>query len=246
MRNLIRTLFLSFVIPVCGCNHIIGERGNGVMATDRFDVGEFTALETEGNFDITLQRGETPYVTIATDENLLTYIVVEKVGSAVRISTNKNLISDKGVKVTLYYNDLKSIDVSGAARISSGELIKGDYLRVNMAGAGAVDLEVDLKLLAVDISGAGAVKLRGHVIEQEIDMNGAGGLEADELISDDCTISISGVGGASIQVREKLEASVSGIGGITYKGNPSDVQTDVSGLGQITRYEGAEESDPDV
>lgn len=246
MKYSIRSLTFLITGLLFGCNHVIGERGNGIIVTNRFDVDKFTSLEASGNFNIRLERSETPYVTITTDENLQDLIIVEKVGSAVNIEATKNLISKEGVNVTLYYDDLRSIDIGGAAHLTSDELVKGDYLRVSMAGAGSVDLEVDLKVLAIDISGAGAVRLRGQVIEQEIDMNGAGGLEADDLVSDRCMISISGVGGASIHVRETLEATVSGVGGITYKGNPKDVQTDISGVGQITNYGDPEEADTGV
>ena len=64
-------------------------------------------------------------------------------------------------------------------------------------------------------------------------MSGAGGYNAANLRSHSCTISISGVGGAKVFADQTLNAQVSGVGGVEYYGNPSDVQTEVSGLGSI-------------
>ena len=206
-----------------------------MVITQRHDLEEFRNVQVEGNFNIRLEKSGSPAVTVTTDENLHDFITVENEGNTLWLSSNKNLISREGVNVVIYYQELRSVDVGGAAVLNSDEVVAGDYLRISMSGAGAVQLELGLKALDLEISGAGAVELRGKTTELEIEMNGAGGLDAGDLVSDRCDISISGVGGASINVREKLVASVSGVGGISYRGNPSDVQTDVSGLGKITR-----------
>lgn len=226
-----------------GCNTMIGERGNGVVVTHRHDMDTFYKIEIEGSFNVRLEPGDSPAVTITTDENLHDFITVENQGNTLWLGTNKNLVSRDGVNVVVYYQGLRSVEVGGAAVIRSDQTVKGDYLRISMAGAGAIELDVDLKALDLDLSGAGAVELTGRTVEQNIQMNGAGGLDAGKLISDRCDISISGVGGANIHVREKLVASVSGIGGISYRGNPADVQSDVSGLGKITREDGGSEEE---
>lgn len=234
--KMVRSALIIIILTIAwGCNTMIGERGNGVVVTHRHDMDEFYKVEIEGSFNVLLEPGDTPAVTITTDENLHDFITVENQGNTLWLGTNKNLVSRDGVNVVIYYQGLRSLDVGGAAVLRSDQTVEGDYLRISMAGAGAIELDVDLKALDLDLSGAGAVELSGRTVEQNIEMNGAGGLDAGKLISDRCDISISGVGGANINVREKLVASVSGIGGISYRGNPADVQSDVSGIGKISR-----------
>ncbi len=103
-----------------------------------------------------------------------------------------------------------------------------------MSGAGEVEMDVDLGRIELDISGAGAVELSGTADEQDISMSGAGGYDGSDLISRICKISISGVGGAEVFVTEDLEATVSGIGGVSYSGNPANVHSDISGLGSVS------------
>ena len=58
---------------------------------------------------------------------------------------------------------------------------------------------------------------------------GAGGLAFAYLTS-----SGNGTGSAQVFASESLTATVSGIGKLTYGGNPPKVQKNVSGLGSIT------------
>ena len=87
----------------------------------------------------------------------------------------------------------------------------------------------------MEISGAGAVKLEGRADYQSIKMSGAGGYSGFELISQNCKIDISGVGSADVFVEKELDARISGLGGVSYKGNPDNVISDVSGLGSVGR-----------
>jgi len=64
-------------------------------------------------------------------------------------------------------------------------------------------------------------------------MSGAGGLDAFDLKAEYARIRISGVGGADIYVTKELDAKISGLGDVTYRGNPANIDKSVSGLGTI-------------
>lgn len=225
--------FSTIIVLFFGCNGVIRESGNGNMVTKEIEVSDYEEINIAGNFEIILKRGDSPLVVLTADENLHEFIEVGVSGDRLEIETTKPLSSEEGLTLEIIYDELASIDVGGAATITSQEPIEGDYLNISMSGAGAVDLEVRMKVLKTSVSGAGAVELRGSVNEQHIQMSGAGGFDAYDLRSKSCEISISGVGSANIYVTESLDATVSGVGGITYKGNPQQVKTDVSGLGSI-------------
>ena len=227
------TLLVALLACFFGCERMVGERGNGVVITEDFAVKDFNRVSVEGNFEIRLGKSNTPGVTITTDENLMDLISVESDGNRLTLLSRKNLISNDGVQVIIRYTELRKIAVGGAAILTSDHTIREDYLDLDMSGAGAVELDLDMKALEITISGAGAMELTGQVVEQRIQMDGAGGLDASDLVSQNCEIEISGVGGAAIHVTERLRATVSGVGGISYRGNPSDVQKDVSGIGTV-------------
>ncbi len=99
---------------------------------------------------------------------------------------------------------------------------------------GKISLRMEGKELDLRVSGASAIRLRGQVDEQTISMSGAGDLEAYDLVSKYCRIDLSGIGSAEIYVENELEANISGIGSISYRGNPNKVHDNISGLGKIS------------
>jgi len=216
-----------------GCNMDIGERGDGNIITESQDVGDFNAILLRGGFEIILVESNNPGVTISTDQNLMDLIKVEVNDGVLEISSLGNIRPTDGSSIRISYPELNRIDVAGAAEVHAENVITGRDFSLHMSGAGEVDLELDLQYLEIDVSGAGSIELSGSVDRQRVSMSGAGGYDGKELRSHECTISISGVGGAAVYADEKITANVSGIGGVEYFGNPSDVQTDVSGLGSI-------------
>lgn len=242
MKNLVKISFaILATFFLASCESYKQEEGNGNITSQDRPVEEFKEVEVKGNFEVFLKKSSTPSLTITADDNLQEFITVNQKGDVLEISTDRTLRSKEGIKLYVEFVNLTAIGSSGAAVIKSEDVITGDYLRLDMSGAGAIDLEVDLKALKINISGAGAIELAGNVLEQNIQMSGAGGLDAYDLVSQKCKIDISGVGGAGVTVKKKLEATVSGVGGINYRGNPEEVNSNVTGLGTIVKDEEAED-----
>jgi len=225
----------SLLLFLSSCNVDLGERGNGNLITDKIEPGDFREIQLGGNFEVILKKSDAPAVIITTDENLMDYIQVENIGSTLEIRSNRKLRPSDNSTITIEYTELDRIEVQGAASLRTENELVSDYLRMSMSGAGDVDMDVDLGRLELDISGVGAVELRGNAEEQSISMSGAGGYDGNELRSRICNVSISGVGGAEVYVTDELNATVSGVGGVSYRGNPSDVRSDISGLGSVSQ-----------
>lgn len=66
-------------------------------------------------------------------------------------------------------------------------------------------------------------------------MHGSGDYEAIDLVSNSANASVNGSGDIEIQVSESLKARVNGSGDIVYYGNPSNVDSNENGSGDITR-----------
>lgn len=235
MQRLFVFLLTMITITACDRVNMATIDGNGNIVEKSQNVNPFDEIEVSGNFNIILVEGESPKVTITTDENLHDYIEVTRSGDILEIRSKENLQSSESNDVVITYQELNSLRAGGASNITNRGVLAGDGFALDLSGAGAVQLKVDLKKLIVNVSGAGSVELEGKASEQDISMSGAGGLDASRLETKYTQIDISGVGGAEVFVTEVLEASVSGVGGVTYKGDPKEVKKDVSGLGSISK-----------
>lgn len=236
MKNLQPIILISFFLLALGsCDHIfVHERGNGIIVSENRKVDKFTQIQFSGVYQVILKAGDRPNIEVETDENLQEYIEVDQHGKRVIVTTTDRIRSREGIKVYVTYTNLNSIEIGGVATIESDGPIVTDILELEISGAGSVDLEIEAQELDLRVSGASAIQLRGQVNELIIRMSGAGDIEAYDLVSKYCKITLSGIGSAEIYVEDELEAGISGVGGISYRGNPNKVRDNVSGLGRIS------------
>jgi len=217
-----------------GCSLNI-KRGNGHIEIEEIELNHFSQISIGGNYDVMLIKSEDSKVIIKTDENLLTYINTELFDQTLNINNIHNLKSSEGISVEVYYTELSRIYSTGTSNIEHRGVLKTDELILNLSGAGAIELELDASKVKVNLTGAGVVKLSGEVEFQDTHISGAGGLLALDLISSECFINLSGLGGAEVYATEKLEATITGVGGIVFAGNPKVIEKHVTGFGKIKR-----------
>lgn len=230
--NIILLTIAAFLLMQCEFLEDF-EKGNGEIVIEKRSVGDFDGLRIAGNFEVILEESEQPTVRINTDENLLDFIDTEVRAGILNVTQEKKLISKSKIRIIVNYQELKEIRAMGAALIKNEDYLSSEDLEIVMEGAGAVDLKIISEKLKVELSGAGVISLAGEVHEQELNLMGAGKLEAFDLDSKECDVSVGGLGGAEIYVTEKLNATIEGVGSIKYDGQPEDINTEIKGLGRI-------------
>jgi hypothetical protein len=235
MKNFKSYIIISSIIITLfsGCDAIIFERGNGDFMMRTVSLEEFDEIFLNGNYEVFLDHGDESKVVIKTDENLQDFIKVEVRNGTLAISNTERIKGSDGIKIFITYENLKRLDSGGASSVYTTSPISGSRFELSMSGAGVMDLEVELEELEIRLSGAGWISMEGSVQRLDVSLTGAGSMEAFNLESRDCEISISGVGSAEINVTGNLVAKISGVGGIEYRGSPEDIRREISGFGKI-------------
>lgn len=125
-------------------------------------------------------------------------------------------------------------DISG-----SGDLtLKGacTNFESDVSGSGKVVLSIAVRDVAdFGLSGSGKIQAEGSAHAVKTQISGSGRVMASNLEADKCDIRISGSGDVEINVKTDLDATISGSGSVTYKGNPSHVNSHSSGSGSIRK-----------
>ncbi|MCK5705096.1 MAG: DUF2807 domain-containing protein [Cyclobacteriaceae bacterium] len=230
--SILCTGFIILFYSSCNLNY---KKGNGNIVEVEISVDDFQKVNIGGNYNVVLIQSDENKVSIETDENLHDFINTEGFNSTLNINNVHNRKSTEGIDVKIYYKELNQIYSSGASNIEHEGIIVSDKLDLILSGTGAVDLEVNTIHIEINLTGAGIVTLAGETDSLETHISGAGGLRAFELKTNYSNISVSGLGGAEVFVRERLEANITGIGGIIYAGNPKIIEKRITGLGKIKR-----------
>ena len=229
-------LALVFLLMV-SCELINYQKGNGDVISEKRPLENFTEIHFTGNYEIGLKHGGKEQVVIVTDSNLMDYIDTEVHNGVLVVDASKKIHSDHGIKIFVTYLELHKVKSIGASIINTDGPLVSSRFELEMPGAGLIDMEVEVTDLDIMLAGAGSVKLRGQAKNQVISLNGVGKLEAFDLESESCEVTVSGMGGVEINVKENLNARVNGVGSIRYKGNPAHVDDQVKGLGTIQMVE---------
>ncbi|MEW5851804.1 MAG: head GIN domain-containing protein [Myxococcota bacterium] len=204
----------------------------GPMRTEERAVTSFTRIRTEGAVHVTVTQGATTGVRVTAEERHLPNVTTRVEGDTLVISTGGRFRFRTAPHVEVTAPLVEDAEIAGVGELTlSG--ISGETLRVRIGGAGSIDVEANVRTLTVEIAGAGNARLRGTAEELRASLSGAGSLDAKALPVRRAFVQVNGAGNASVAPTELLDASISGMGNVSYVGNPQTVRKDVSGLGRV-------------
>jgi len=224
--NAMKTKTLSLVI-LSGLTYFTA------FAQQSRSIGDFTGIKSGDSFSISISQGEVNSVKINAAEDALSQVKTEVKDGILIISTEGNLKGNDEITVAISIKSLSSIDVSGTAEVKSENQLICDKLIIITNGAGDIQLDLKANEIKTEISGAGDVSLKGITQMLDATVSGAGDLKASNLDATKIIVKVSGAGDAKVNAIESLNADVSGLGSIIYKGNPIDRTVNISGAGSV-------------
>ncbi len=223
-------LIFAFTNPVLAD----GVRGNGKVTTEKREVSDFTGIKVSGAYTIYLTQDENCSLKVVADENVQDLIKSEVRNDVLYIKNEESIHDTKKMELYIGFKYLRFIKASGAISLKNENSLKFDELEIEINGASSAKLELTANKLSVDNSGASSISLKGSAKELNIDISGAGSVNAVDLKALEARIDISGVGTGKVFVQDKLNVSISGIGSVKYKGDPT-VTSDISFLGVLKK-----------
>lgn len=227
--------FLPFKISLFTILLLLAVNCNGLaQVTETRNVGSFSKISAGGALELIIKQGNSELIEIEASNLNSEDIKVEVKGQTLHLGLRSGNYRNVKLKMTVTYRQLKEIATQGAVQLKNQNTLKASDFTLNTSGSSKIVLSLDVERLAMQCSGASTLKLSGRANKQKITLSGAGNIAAFELITQDTEIIVSGAGNVSTYTSQKLVASVSGAGNISYKGNPSNTQFKQSGAGKIT------------
>lgn len=223
-----------FMFLNASCSEVNVIRGDGQLVISEETLSPFQAIELQGMFQVVLQQGDVPGVRLETDQNLMELIEIGVEDHTLRVETQKDAaLRPTKMDLLITYQDLNQLVIAGAGKVSASEVLQAGNFLLNISGAADVELSVETGELSTRVSGAGNIRLQGQTSSHMVDLSGASNLRAEELLTEYTRISLSGAGAAHVYARSSLHANISGVGKITYYGDPAEKTIKQSGLGVI-------------
>ncbi len=235
LQKLFLIFFASQLLGSCAYNETFAQRGSGVKATEQRNAGNFTKLDVSSAFEVTLSQGTKAELIIEADDNLLSEIATVVSGGRLSIYVKDRVKPITKMKIYLTFVSLDDIELSGAVKLHSEEVMSFDRLNLGLSGASSIDLEGNFQKLNVDLSGASGLKLSGQAESAFLESSGASNLALLNLSVRKMKLDLSGASNADVWATESLRVEASGASKVKYKGNPQ-LTVNTSGASTVKKF----------
>ena len=240
MKRLLYALsaFLVFFAGSCAVNGNGIQTKTGKTETRAFDVKDFTKVHLDGGITTArIVQSDTYSVSVTTDSGLFDYFDIAAKGDTLVIRERWGF----GVSVTYDCNvtiampkirELNAVNSSAAVLLGSFRQPDTD-LDIRATGVSSITADVIAKNLYTDTSSHSSIDLKGSVENFRCSASGLSEIRAYKCKCANVDATVDTHAALYVYAEKSLNAHVSGMSSLYYRGNPEKVHKTVHGRGGI-------------
>ena len=219
-----------------------------------------TKIALDGIVALKVRQGATPSLVVYGDKAYIGKITTTQNGDTLRIGTDihemrefravgphrtemraeltlpaLNELVSSGIgssDVSGFGGDALRVSLSGAGKMQVISLHK--LVRASLSGVGQLTIDAgDAETVELALPGAGSVVATGKTKKLSASLSGVGNLDAREMSAARATVTLSGLGNASVNVSQEINVIMSGLGSATVYGQPVQRHSTNSGMGRV-------------
>ena len=237
-------LLAIFFILFCSCNKENAPdfiKSTGPDFLENRVISNFDDIELNDNINLVLVQDTSNWIRVEAGKNLIPKIKTTVFDNKLTIS-NDNRFNwvrsyNRKIIVTLGYKHIKHLTYLGSANVNTQNTLVADSFSFETNnGAGFLNFDVNTKYCAFRIhSGAADLTVTGNTDEVMLYTVGYAPLQAYGLDARIASAHNRNIGKINTSARETLYATIEGGGNIYYKGNPSFINLNKPGNGQLVK-----------
>jgi|GEM_PF-1424085 len=235
-------ILLAAMVGISSCdlrNNTI--TGNGVKVTDTLGDASWKVegIVVNALCNVEIYPSETTLVTVSGDENLLPMLEFSYSDNILNITQKEktsfftSFTSELGT-VKIYMPMIRQLELAGVGSITTQAPIPGaGTVTVSNSGVGSIEAAFQTKSLIINQSGSGSISIAGTADHITARQSGVGNINVADIKALTGAFTLTGAGGIEADIADSVDASISGIGGITLSRQPVHLNKKVSGIGNI-------------
>jgi hypothetical protein len=208
------------------------------------NVGTFTEIDNQKNFDLVLKEGQEEAIVIEEMKNIeLDEIITEAKNGKLKFTAKASKYQNSYARIIVTYKRLTCIYNSGSGNILCKDRMTGSnfclyikgsgnfaseaplvfqQIKIDISGAADVKLpSIETTDLQISISGSGNIKIdSGQSNHQTLQINGSGSISLSGVNNEEAEINISGSGSIGLVATKTISVVSSGSGDVSYSGRP--------------------------
>ena len=209
---------------LAGC-HVRADDNGGTTVSRNYSIGNFSAIEVAGPYDVEVRTGANPGVSARGAEKLLDRTVVEVQGDKLLIHAENNhsfffgWSHHGGAKFIVTVPQLSGATIAGSGDIRVDK-VSGPNFEGTVTGSGGLEVAaMNVQQLKLEIAGSGDVKAgAGTAQAAQYDIAGSGDIDASSVQARDLKATIAGSGGIKAHSSGTADVSIMGSGDVDVSG----------------------------
>ncbi len=219
----------------------------------KMELGKFNSIDASFAYTINVQKGRSNSIEVIYPERFEEYLDISVSDNTLRLGThsdnqgkklfdklfrqnNMSLSNDEKIIVNVEMEEIKEIDLSGAATLYVSGKFHTDHFKLSMSGASEIEgfLNIDADKFTYSLSGASEAAVAG--VFNSIDGHISGASEFE--LNADATTFFSGCSGASEldfrgNISEKTEVACSGASEVELSGKTFLIAIHCTGASEV-------------
>lgn len=200
----------------------------------------FNSISCSGNVQVELVRGNTPKADYKILKGNEEDLVLQVKNSELIVKTKSNVSfwnrSNAKAKVTVYYQNLVSIDCSSGATLEAKNEILTSTMDIETSSGSSCSVKLNTNHLEVSASSGSSLTMFGSCTTIDVDGSSGASIDASNLKAAYGEADASSGASISVNVFKKLTADAGSGGSIKYKGKPENVNFDSGVSGSISSF----------
>jgi RNA polymerase sigma factor (sigma-70 family) len=210
--------------------------GSGKEGKKEIKVADFNALDVHLPIHVSVGQAKAFNVVVTGDDNLLDVVKIVKEGSTLKMSAaRRSWKTSKPLKVTVTMPALEQVQLDSASRTAILDFKSTENFYVRISAASSLEGSIEANNLKLDASGASKVKLKGSAKEAKLSASGACNVHLEDFALESANVKLSGACTAVVNLKSKLDFSLSGASKLQYQGNPTIGEAHSSGASSARR-----------
>ncbi len=231
MRQILGIITIATIIALAmliGSNKSFGQEP-GKLNINLTNVVE---LKLGVSCNLMLTQGDKPMLSIVAKKGYMSEITTKVEGNQLIIK-RENRDQDRE-DVTIYFTlpRIEKIKINNDVKLNTTNMLTLEALEINVNGVLSGNLAITTSSLNIESNGVLKLSAKGSADMLNLDMPGVGNADFLNLKVKKAQVEINGVGNATVDVEEYLDAVVNGVGKVDYKGNPQ-LKVKISGIGKV-------------
>ena len=205
-------------------------------ASQSYSLSGFTKIQMGSAFKVNVVQGTTFNAIARGDRRNLDDLQVRVEGGILKADYYPYNVNRKyTTEFTIIMPTLEGVDFSGAVTATVNGFIGNPNTYIRLSGASTATVNLQVTQCDINLSGASTLNIAGTVQNFIAEISGASTMVAFGFAANTVNLKASGASYARLQVNQTLTVEASGASIIRYIGNPSTVNSNLSGASTLSK-----------